>query len=527
MTTLTAKGEDIMIKADIVLKSSKIFTSVSNTMISGFVAIAGEKIIATGSLKESELYIGENTKVLELGDKVICPGFVDVHCFFTGYVLGFVGADLTKAESAEEILILLRKHAANLYKDMPILGHGLDSEKIDISDSSLLDNVFGSEPVVLFAKGGETCWMNTAAKEKYKFTSDTCYPEAYWRLLKEVLNDKNFIVPQFKNYMSMLNSRGITAVKEMGFDDFYGFTEILQELERNKELTLRVSFMSQPVGEGANLAFGRKMREELKGNFLEFSGYNRMTDGSISCLCGHLKKPYNCAPDTHCAQEIDYKMIEEETLAADAENFRFSLHAQGDAAIAKVIDIFNKCKKENDKLINRHAITDIEFSDPDDLERMGRLGVIAEIYPQIMSIANAKDKLSMINEKIGMERGKYYWNRRKMADSGVTLSCGTDLPLLIPDIPESIYHACGGLFPEGGEPFNKENTLTIEEVLTAWTKGGQYNLYHENILGTLEAGKLADLAVLDRDIFNTDIEAIRDAKVCLTIVNGKIIYCSI
>ncbi|ERI93933.1 amidohydrolase family protein [Clostridiales bacterium oral taxon 876 str. F0540] len=526
MTTLTVKGEDIMIKADIVLKSSKIFTSVSNTIINGFVAIAGEKIIATGSLKEAELYIGENTKVLELGDKVICPGFVDVHCFFTGYVLGFVGADLTKAESAEEILILLRKHAANLYKEKPILGHGLDSEKIDISDSSLLDNVFGSEPVVLFAKGGETCWMNTAAKKKYKFTPDTCYPEAYWRLLKEVLNDKSFIVPQFKNYISMLNSRGITAVKEMGFDDFYGFTEILQELERNKELTLRVSFMSQPVGEGANLAFGRKMREELKGNFLEFSGYNRMTDGSISCLCGDLKKPYNCA-DTHCAQEIDYKMIEEETLAADAENFRFSLHAQGDAAIAKVIDIFDKCKKDNGKLINRHAITDIEFSDPGDLERMGRLGVIAEIYPQIMSIANAKDKLSMINEKIGMERGKYYWNRRKMADSGVTLSCGTDLPLLIPDIPESIYHACGGLFPEGGEPFNKDNTLTIEEVLTAWTKGGQYNLYHENILGTLEAGKLADIAVLDRDIFNTDIETIRDVKVCLTIVNGRIVYCSI
>jgi predicted amidohydrolase YtcJ len=193
MTTLTVKGEDIMIKADIVLKSSKIFTSVSNTIINGFVAIAGERIIATGSLKEADLYIGENTKVLELGDKVICPGFVDVHCFFTGYVLGFVGADLTKAESTEEILILLRKYAANLYKDMPILGHSLDSKKIDISDSSLLDNIFGSEPVVLFAKGGETCWMNTAAKEKYKFTPDTCYPEAYWRLLREVLNDKNFI----------------------------------------------------------------------------------------------------------------------------------------------------------------------------------------------------------------------------------------------------------------------------------------------------------------------------------------------
>ena len=92
---------------------------------------------------------------------------------------------------------------------------------------------------------------------------------------------------------------------------------------------------------------------------------------------------------------------------------------------------------------------------------MGKLGVIAEIYPQIQSIANRKDKLAMIEEKIGMDRGQYYWNRRKMADSNVLLSCGTDLPLLIDDIPESIYHAVGGYFPEGGEPFNKQNVLII------------------------------------------------------------------
>ena len=90
----------------------------------------------------------------------------------------------------------------------------------------------------------------------------------------------------------------------------------------------------------------------------------------------------------------------------------------------------------------------------------------------------------MIEEKIGMDRGQYYWNRRKMADSNVLLSCGTDLPLLIDDIPESIYHAVGGYFPEGGEPFNKQNMLTIPELLTAWSAGGAYNLYQEKELGT-------------------------------------------
>ena len=97
----------------------------------------------------------------------------------------------------------------------------------------------------------------------------------------------------------------------------------------------------------------------------------------------------------------------------------------------------------------------------------------------------------MISEKIGMDRGRYYWNRRKMADSGVPLSCGTDLPLLIDNIPESVYHAVGGYFPEGGA----------------------YNLSCEDSLGTLEPGKKADIAALSGNLFTTPVENSRNLKV--------------
>lgn len=513
-------------KAEILLKSNCIYTAASAKPMAGFVAIAGGKILAVGSEGEQD-YTCPNTWVYELGDKLVCPGFADVHCFFTGYVLRFVGADLSSADTADEMIETMKQYASGKASDKALLGHGWDSEKIKNPDPVLLDRAFGSRPVILFEKGQETCWMNTAAQTVYRFTPDTCYPEAYWRLLGEVLGDRDFIVPEFKKYMAMMNSRGVTSVKEMGFDNFYGFTDVLEDLEKNKELTLRVNFMSQPVGAGMNLEYGREMRDRFKGDYVRFSGYNRMTDGSISQLCGDLKKPYCCAPDTCCAQEIDYDLIEKETLAADAENFRFSLHAQGDAAICKVLNIYEKCKRENGRLVNRHSITDLEFSDPADLERMGKLGAIAEIYPQIMAIADRKSKLEMINEKIGMERGRYYWNRRKMADSGVLLSCGTDLPLLIDDIPESIYHACGGQFPEGGEPFNQENTLMVEEVMRAWTYGGQYNLYREKELGTLEAGKKADIAVLDGNVFTESMQNMRALKVCLTLVEGKVVYTSL
>ncbi len=512
--------------ANMILKSSNIFTAATDAPINGFVAIAGDRILAVEPSQDFGRYTNEHTKIIDLKDKTVCPGFVDVHCFFTGYVLGFVGADLSAAKSPEEIITAVRDFSAakGIDQEGVLLGHGWNCEVIKDPNPLLLDKTFGERPVILFAEGGESCWMNAAAGKKYQFTPETCYPEAYWRLLCEVLTDKDFIVDQFKRYMTMLNSRGITAVKEMGFDDFYGFTDVLEELEKKQELTLRVSFMSQPVGFGMNLEYGKAMRERYESKFLEFSGYNRMTDGSISVMCGDLKQPYSCSSEIHCAQKIDYDLIEDEVLRADAEGFRFSLHAQGDAAISKTIDIFHKCRKENGKLVNRHAMTDIEFSDPADIERMAEIGVIAEIYPQIMSIYDREEKLSLIEERIGKERGKNYWNRRKMADCGVRISCGTDLPLLIPDIPESVYHSCGGLFPGGGEPFNKENTLTVAEVLAGWTSGGQYNLGHESILGTLEAGKLADIAVLDGDIFNTSLDQVRNIKICLTLVNGKPVY---
>lgn len=510
--------------ADIVLKSNCIFTAAGEEPFAGFVAVGGGKILSVGSGEVSPSLIGSETKVYDLGDRTVSPGFSDVHCFFTGYSVGFVGADLSGCTTEAELVDAAKAYAASIPAGQSVLCHGWNAETVPVSGTQALDAAFGSRPAILFAAGCETCWMNQAAIDRYRFTPDTCYPEAYVRLLPDILGDRAFIIPEFKKYMKMMNSRGVTSVKEMGFDQFYGFTDILAELEEAGALTLRVNFMSQPVAADASLEYGRAMRDKFRGDFVRFSGYNQMTDGSISQLCGDLKQPYNCA-DTCCAQAIDWDKLGREARAVDAEGFRFSLHAQGDAAISKVLDIYETCRRdENGRMVNRHSITDLEFSDPADLERMGAMGAIAEIYPQIQSIADREGKLAMISEKIGMDRGRYYWNRRKMADSGVLLSCGTDLPLLIDNIPESVYHAVGGYFPEGGEPFNKQNMLTVTELLTAWTRGGAYNLYCEDTLGTLEAGKKADIAVLSGNLFTTPVEDARSLKVDLTLVDGRVVY---
>lgn len=151
--------------------------------------------------------------------------------------------------------------------------------------------------------------MNQKARNIYQFSAETCYPESYYRIMREYLNDREFIKKEFSDYMKMMNSRGVTTVKEMGFDDFYGFTDYLKELEDSEDLNLRTFFMSQPVGEGMNLVYARRMREQFTGNKIRFSGFNRMTDGTIASYKGDLKEPYE-NQDFCCKDPVPYEEIE-------------------------------------------------------------------------------------------------------------------------------------------------------------------------------------------------------------------------
>jgi len=390
-------------KADYLLRSDHIFTSTVENPFAGYVAVSGQNILAVGTDDGSD-WIDEQTEVLELGDQLVTPGFIDVHTFFTGYAIFHIGIDMSGITSQEEFLQKIKEQVEKEKEPSTVFGHG-------------------------------------------------------WN----------------------------------------------------------------PNGEGINIEHGKRMREKFQGDFVRFSGYNRMTDGTVASTKGDLLEPYE-GTNMHCSIQVDYPMIEKEVQLADENGFRYSLHAQGDGAVHKVAGIFDKCQKKDGKLVNRHAVTDMEFSNPADLKKMGEIGVTGEIYFQIMSLDPADDVKKSIEETIGTERGKYFWNRRGMLDGGMTLSGATDLPLMITDIPEAIFHGCGGYFPDGKEQYNVQNTITIAEMLKAWTYGGAYNIGMEDKIGTLEAGKLADIAVLDRNVFEVPMSEMRDVKVSMTMVNGKPVY---
>lgn len=512
------------LELDLLLQSNHIFDGTGKKAFQGYIGISGNKIAVLGTGAPEPHLVSGAKRVLDLKDQVICPGFVDVHTFFTGYAIFHVGFDAGAVTSQEECCNAVAEYAKTLDSDRIVFGHGWKPDGVDLSGmEAILNEQYPDRAVIIFSENRDTCIMNAYAGKKYGFCPDTCYPESYYKIMKEYLNDTAFIQKEWDSYQELLAGRGITSVKEMGFDDYYGFTDFLKKQDEGKNLTMRVAFMSQPNGEPVNIPYGKEMRETFAGEFVRFSGYNRMVDGTIASGKADLLEPYE-GTRIHCHQEINYEQIKEEVLLADRNGFRYSLHAQGDGAVHKILEIYEQCEREHGRCINRHAITDMEFTSPGDLEKMGTLGVIAEIYPQIMSLDPGEVVQKHIKDRLGSQRSQYYWNRRKMQDSGVAVSCATDLPLMISNIPESIYHSCGGFFPEGGEPFQSQNTVTKEELLKAWTFGGQYNLGVEDTLGTLEVGKLADIAVLNKNVFGIPMEQMRETQVSLTICDGKIVY---
>ena len=341
--------------------------------------------------------------------------------------------------------------------------------------------------------------------------------------IPEFLKDREKVKDAFCDYMHMLNSHGITSVKEMSFDESYGFKEAVAELEQEGKLTLRVEFMSQPVKYPANIEYGTAMKRKYNSDFFAFSGFNQMTDGLIVAGEGDLLKPYE-GSDSCCGKHIDYKGLKEQVLAADREGLRFTLHSEGDGAFKKILDIYEECEKDaGGKLKNRHGITDLELTTEEDRKRMAQLGVFGEAYLQMLMTDEAENWKADVTGKVG-ERFDQYLNMRGLADAGVTIAAATDLPFMIPDVPQSIYHGVYANASVGSGKVNPQNSLNLSEMLKAWTIGAQYGMEREEKLGTIEKGKIADFVVFDRDIFSTEEEDLLNTTVEMTITNGKIVY---
>ncbi|UYY98347.1 amidohydrolase [Peribacillus frigoritolerans] len=532
-------------KADIVLSSDAIFTGLTHEPTSGAIAILGDKILSVGSKAEIEPFIGSGTKVFNYGNQLIMPGFHDFHLHIMFSALSLTSINLFEARSAQEVAAKVLEFSKECPEEGWIIGMQWDAGYWHDKQEPhyrILDAVIPDRPVVLFHAEGHYTWVNGKAMELAGVTEEIrdpdfgryerdknglltgiLYEEAQQIVLKEALrltqNKKETIL---KEFLRLLSQYGITSVNDLfaPIDDFLQDYDLFEKLDKQGELTTR--FHITPELDG-NLDKAQILRNKYVSKKLQFSGLKQFVDGTVTGHTAYFLKPYSDQLDICGHPALDPEVLIDRVVKADELGFRIRFHAIGDAAIRLALDAFEEAVRKNGKRDSRHTVEHIEVIDSDDIERFSKLGVIASMQPDHMA-ASSREVYSSI---IGPEREKNVFLTKSLLNTGASLALGTDFPVSISLNPMRQIYTAITRVDSSGDPQNTwhpEQKLTLAEALQAYTYGSAHGCFREHELGTIEEGKLADLVVLDRNLFDIPESEVLKTKVELTINDGKVVY---
>lgn len=532
-------------KADIVISSDAIFTGLTHEPTSGAIAILGNKIMSVGSRAEIDPLIGSKTKVYNYGNQLIMPGFHDFHLHIMFSALSIDSVNLFEARSAQEVADKVFEYSKQCSGDEWVIGMQWDAGYWHDEQEphyKILDSVIPNQPVVLFHAEGHYIWVNSRAMELAGITEDICdpdfgryerdkdglltgilYEQAQQIVLKEALRLTPFKKESIlKNFLGLLSQYGITSVNDLyaPLDDFIQDYDLYEKFDKQGELTTR--FHIAPELDG-NLEKAQTLRNKYQSEKLKFSGLKQFVDGTVTGHTAYFLKPYSDQLDICGHPALDPEVLIDRVVKADKLGFRIRFHAIGDGAIRLALDAFEEAIRKNGKRDSRHTIEHIEVIDSDDIGRFAELGVIASMQPDHMA-ASSREVYSSI---IGPEREKNVFLTKTLLNSGAHLALGTDFPISISLNPmRQIYTAItrvdSSKNPEN--TWHPEQKLTLAEALQAYTFGSAYGSFREHELGTIEEGKLADIVVLERNLFDIPVNEILKTKVELTISDGTIVY---
>ncbi|MFW6084037.1 MAG: amidohydrolase, partial [Gemmatimonadota bacterium] len=244
-------------------------------------------------------------------------------------------------------------------------------------------------------------------------------------------------------------------------------------------------------------------------------------DGSLGSHTAAMLEPFTDAPDDRGLLVNEPDDMRRWIVGADAAGLQLAVHAIGDRANRLLLDIFEETAEANGPRDRRPRIEHAQHVHPDDIPRFAELGVIASMQPY-----HAIDDGRWAEEIIGPERAKTTYPFRSLLDAGAHVAFGSDWFVAPPTPLEGIYAAVtrrtlDGENPDGWVP---EQRITVEEALAAYTRAAAYASFEEDVKGTLEPGKLADLVVLGRDITAIPPEEVRDVEVRMTVVGGRVVW---
>jgi predicted amidohydrolase YtcJ len=529
--------------ADLVLLNGRVWTVNPKQPEAEAVACTGNRIVAVGTTEEVRSWIGKNSRVIDLAGKRLLPGFNDAHVHFYSGGANLSRVQLRTATSAGEFAERIRVYAARVPKGQWITGGDWDHEAwtpADLPTRAMIDNGTPENPVFVDRLDGHMALANSVALKLAGITRETPDPpggtivrdadgeptgmlkDAAMDPVYRVLPDpsRGEIVEAVRAALRYAAENGVTSVQDMSASR--DILAAYQELLSRDELTVRI-YGFQPL-----VSWERQASLGLRAGFgnerLKIGGMKGFADGSLGSTTALFFAPYMDAPSTS-GLPSDEMFPESKMLAnifgADSAGLQIGIHAIGDRANERILSMYGDAMKHNGARDRRFRIEHAQHLQEGEIASFARLGVVASMQPY-----HAIDDGRWAEKRIGSERAKGAYAFRSLLDAGVTLAFGSDWSVAPMDPLMGIYAAVtrrtlDGKHPDGWIP---EQKISVAEAIKAFTLTPAFASFDENIKGSIEPGKLADMVVLSEDILHLDTSRLNTARVEMTIFDGRLVY---
>ena len=532
--------------ASLVIQNAVIYTVDADFSKASALAIRGRYLVYVGDRAGVQAYIGPNTKVLDLQGRTVLPGIIEGHMH-----LPMLGENLLKIDAywkpRQAILDAVAARAGELAPGEWILGFGWNNEVWEDKNyptKEELDAVAPDHPVVLTRTDGHMIWVNSMVLELAGVTRESSDPQGGEILRDAAGNPTGCLtdtamepvtqrIPQLSNKrkkealmkgQAHLLSLGITSLVNAGTT--VGDIENMKALYRDGKLHIRIyAFISsawgEALGDNEKSYYYRGIETGLFDQRLTIRGVKLFADGSLGSRSAALFSDYSDRPGHRgnliYSDEELYRLVKE----ARRNGFQVATHAIGDAAVNQVLNVYRRVLQEHPADDHRFRIEHYQVSTLDDIPRLAALGVI----PSMQATHATSDK-NMAENRIGVERmkGAYAW--RTIIDSGSIIVNGSDAPVELANPFHGLYAAVTRMDREGRPAggWYPHQRMTRAEALKSFTIWAAYGQFEEKLKGSLEAGKLADFVVVDRDYMQCPADEIKEITPLLTVIGGEIRY---
>ncbi|MBD3414000.1 MAG: amidohydrolase family protein [Candidatus Aminicenantes bacterium] len=529
--------------AELILTNGQFWTLDPACPFAQAVAVHTGRILRVGSWDQVKSLKAKSTHLIDLKGSFVVPGFIDCHTHFLDGGLSLSSLNLREAESKTEFISLIQQKAEVMDQGAWITDGQWDHHQFvspQLPEKEWIDKVTPENPVCIQRKDLHAVFANSLALHIAGITKHTPDPKGgeILRNLKTgeptgVLMDsaadlvlKHIPEPSQKEKLKaaekairLAHKKGVTSVHEMGP---INHLEIYKKLHEQNKGDLRISLYPplSLIDEWPEAEIKRKKKNQC----CQIRGLKSFVDGSLGSSTALFFDQY--ADDTGNKGILASDMfpkgkMEERIQKAEKAGFQLCVHAIGDRANHIILDIFEKVMQRNQKRDRRWRVEHAQHLIPEDIVRMGQMGIIASVQP-----AHLIDDGQWAEKRIGSSRIRYSFALSSLLDNGVRLAMGSDWTVAPLDPLLGIFAAVtretlDRKHPGGWIPMEK---ISVQQAVRACTLDAAAAEFTETMKGSIEAGKVADMAVMDQNLFEIDPSEIKDVQVLMTVFNGRVVY---